>query len=376
MSSHRTCDWNEQFNGSFFEFAVFLPIIIFLQITLLIHTIYNEFIKHGNYSKNKTERLLKILFLMMQLTGLYWAVEDMCRFVIDPFTHIFRQNVLCELSAISPKFISFLYYAIFLLFILFRLKISFKGSYFEISQRNLYLLSLFIIIPAIILPILLTIYLNTPCIWDWKPIDLNLKDPLTFCSFYGGSKVNTVILAGMAWVAIANITIGIIFGVKLKNVLNLHQISSSDEQCEQKRHKMFKMKSLIVKISILTIIGSLSSLLSYLLWILTNKWFNFGAVFLYLDLFTNCLCSGLMFSSNDKYYKKLCRVCIVLLLIKLDKGYDHTKQDEIKQRENKVSRYLQRISRITSISAGDTLEMHHNVNTSNTLNTPNTPSIV
>merc|ERR1712154_760933 len=124
---------------------------------------------------------------------------------------------------------------------------------------------------------------------------------------------------------------------KLKKVLNLNQSSGVDDK------KIFKMKALVIKNAILTMLGSLSTIINWILWILLSNSLSIGPMLIYLDLFTNSLLIGLMFNYNDKYYKILCKYCIVYCLVKLDKGYDHTKQDEIENREKKVNRYLNKI---------------------------------
>ena len=127
---------------------------------------------------------------------------------------------------------------------------------------------------------------------------------------------------GIFCLAAFNITFGWIFIAKLIRLLSNHK---------DNEHIQFGMKSLIVKICILTLTGSVSTILCWSLWI--SDMLNFGAVFLYIDLFVNSMVIGLMFKTNEKHYKRLCKCWIILCFLNCDKSKE-------KLNEKQVDKYL------------------------------------
>lgn len=71
-----------------------------------------------------------------------------------------------------------------------------------------------------------------------------------------------------------------------------------------------ELKWLMMKLSILTLIATTSTMTSYMLWMWAVL--PIGVVLLYLDVFVNCLAIGLMFKYNEKWYKLLCKCCIAM----------------------------------------------------------------
>ncbi len=208
------------FTASYLEYAVAIPIFIILQLALLINTILNE-CKNSKRRSSKIQSL-RILFIMLQLVSLLELCNDLARFVIDPYTLMFRDNILCDMVAIAPKLIVTIYYGIYLLQILLRLHLSFKNSFLQISKITMIILSLFIIIFSIVHPILLLSSMHTACLWSWKPVDfvfISKPDDFAFCSTPNIGLINLYLIFGTIWIAITNITLGIMFGVKLNKTL-------------------------------------------------------------------------------------------------------------------------------------------------------------
>eukprot|EP01083_Nonionella_stella_P159853 521919_1 len=108
----------------YLEYAISIPIVIVLQSALLIHTIYQEYTKC-----NELRLALRILYIAIQVMGLYYTLMECVRFVIDPFIPLLRINHSCSFSGYSSKIMPSLYYGVYLYQILLRLQGSFKGIF-------------------------------------------------------------------------------------------------------------------------------------------------------------------------------------------------------------------------------------------------------
>ena len=142
-----------------------------------------------------------------------------------------------------------------------RLDSSFKGSYLQLSKRTLYIIGILTIIPAIFGPILSIVdNKRGACIAPWYPNDIQFDRDLTYCTLPVWSTFEDnewiVILTVILWVLlpILNVSMGVIFSIKLKKLLSNHA-GSEDIQ--------FEFKSLIIKNSILTLIGVASTVICY-----------------------------------------------------------------------------------------------------------------
>ena len=262
----------EPFTGPFLEFIIGIPIFIILQLSLLFHSIYHELSYRDNEVYQQVSRQSRILYISLQLIGLYWTIIDLFRLIIDPHTHISRGNTSCDILGYSPLIVPAPYYLVYLYQILLRLDLSFKGSYLELSKRNLYTLGALTLIPVICGTIFFFIInlSEKACIASWIPDDFKYDD-FTYCDVPFNPDALPFYMFVLIWIPIINIIIGIIFGIKLSKLLS----NNKDND-----HIKFQFKSLIVKICILTLTGSISTFMNYGLWSLTER-----ASFLYLDLF-------------------------------------------------------------------------------------------
>jgi len=111
------------------------------------------------------------------------------------------------------------------------------------------------------------------------------------------SELHLLLFASILLVAVINIFMMFMFTLKLRSVL----IDANVNECGNK-----EVNSLIVKVYILSLFGSISTIVLWILWMFTDG----DAVLLYLDLFVNCLVIGLMFKYNRKIYAPLCKCCI------------------------------------------------------------------
>ena len=317
MASHSFFDMDacsddvNAFTGPYLEFAIAIPLFLILQLTLLSHSIYHE---RCNQNQQRISLKLRILFIALQVVGIYWTILDACRLLIDPPTKIFQGSTVCLIMAYSPKIVPAPFYLLYLLQILCRLESSFTGSFLQLSKCTVYTLLSLILIPVIIGPII-SFILNRhehTCIALWNPNDNLFEYSLSFCDIPLEADAVLMYAFVLIWIVVMNIIIGIIFSVKLNQLLSNH---ADNEQIQ------FRFKSLIIKNSILTLSGAVSTVVCYLLWLGFIR-----ATFLYLDLFINCVVIALMFKYNEKWYKKLCRCCILMFFIKCDQS--KTKVDE------------------------------------------------
>eukprot|EP01084_Bolivina_argentea_P084887 153472_1 len=328
------------YESPYLEYAISLSLVIFLQFLLLINSIYHEYSKHNK----KIALISRILFIILQLTGLSWTIMDFLRLVIDPYTSIIRNNIGCGITSWVSKTFTTIYYAIYLHQILLRLELSFQNSFYRLNKITVYILTLLIYLVMFSSMILmLALNNNPPCKVAWDPPDFPNHN-LECCSIILSSNVEPIVIFGFVFVVLFNILLGSIFTIKLKKLL-----SYTDD--ENKGFK-FKFKWLIVKNCLLTLAGATSTLITYSLWVI--KLFGIGPMFLYFDMLINALAIALMIKYNEKYYKFLCKYCIVLCLRDCDK----TKN---KKNEEQIMKYLHR-----ALSAGESQTLNiQNINIEN-----------
>ena len=330
----------DDFNAPYTELAISIPLFLILQLYLLYHTLHYEcksYKKHEEITRTKLS--IRISYVLLQLSAVYWFINDINRFLLDPFfKYVQKQEIFCGWVAYSPKIIIILYFALYLHQILLRLQLSFRSSTLALSKRTIIMLGIFIIIQALGFPIAFFLLLNAdnkPCIWKWKPIDISSSinsEQFAVCDYVNTGWSSLIIGLGVIWIVIVNITIGAIFGVKLNKVL---KHSSEDKKSS------FKLKSLIIKNTILTAFGSISTLFNWFLWLISAPMTGIGISFLYLDVWLNCLLLALMFKYNENHYKLLCKPCIWCCFIKCDRTYDKQNERELLSQKRRLIRYLE-----------------------------------
>eukprot|EP01083_Nonionella_stella_P192734 712248_1 len=340
METKNYCDF-EDFDHSFIEIILFLIIYMFLQLLLFAQTMFQEYQIHHRTRerRHKPQLSIRAVFIALQVTGFYFTLIDLLRYVLDPYTHFAQNNASsCSLLAYSPKVSSIIYYGLYLISILLRLETSFRGSAYAINRTTYILLALFIILPGIIAPIVFFVSVRDiePCVWKWTPSDMQVPDNFAFCDFHSDAAANLAPMFGVIWIVIANIVYGVIFTVKLNAVLTLSEGASGSST--------FALKSLIIKNTILTVAGSVSTLINWMLWFA-----NVGISFLYLDIWFNCVIISLMFKYNDKYYKRLCKVCIVCCLMRCDRTYNKEDAKQCDNQRKVTEHYLEQRSRASAV---------------------------
>ena len=144
------------------------------------------------------------------------------------------------------------------------------------------------------------------CVREWAAPDLG--HDLQCCDFQvTTSRSYEFVGEGtVAWVAATNVCLAMLFSVKLTKLLTL--------QGDSNEHLKLEFKALIIRNHILTVSGLVSTLSCYATWYFVGE-----KTLVHLDLFVNSLVVGLMYRYNKKYYKYLCRPCILLCLRKCDR---------------------------------------------------------
>eukprot|EP01084_Bolivina_argentea_P059705 109061_1 len=291
----------DPFPVPYLEYAILLPVFILLQLLLLCHSVY--------HTKKSFDRKVRISFFALQICGMIWILNDILRFVVDPQTLILQNNpTFCNIVGYIPKLIVVVYYGIYLYQLLLRLEVSFKDSFLELSTITKYILMSMSLMPAIGVPVCYLIFLSPACIWIWHPVDFpnwkNNPNGFAFCDAKLDDIGNLVASLGVIWCAVFNIIFATIFVVKLRKMLAQNRCTNNDGKIE--------IKAVMLKNTILAIIGSLTSVFDYIGWLYVAIPLELGATFLYVDVLIHCLLIALMFNYNERYYQFLCKLCIKL----------------------------------------------------------------
>ena len=245
----------EPFYTPYIELTASLITFLLLQIWLLIHTCYYEFRAYKKKRDLQSTKLsIRVSFIILQLCSLYWLLVDFIRMVIDPwFNFLPKHEFACSWLSYSPKVICIIYLSAWLHQIALRLQLSFKGSHLAVTKKQWTWLILLIFFPAVSFPVSFFVTINgpyaqDPCLYIWEPIDINVTD-FAICDYnIWEGAIYYIVALGIMWNVAANVIIGFIFTLKLKKVLAM---TSSG----QDKKSSFKLKSLIIKNTILTAFG-------------------------------------------------------------------------------------------------------------------------
>lgn len=245
----------EPLHTPYTELTVSLILFLLLQLWLLTHTCYYEFRAYKKKRDLQSTKLsIRISFIILQICALYWLLVDFIRMSIDPWFNFLPQNeFMCSWFSYSPKIICIIYLSAWLHQIALRLQLSFKGSHLAVTKKQWIWLILFIFIPAISFPVLFFValsgpYAQKPCLYLWQPNDIKVDHDFYICDYHiMDSFFYYITSLGIIWSVGANVIIGFIFTLKLKKVLAMTN--------GQDKKSSFKLKSLIIKNTILTAFG-------------------------------------------------------------------------------------------------------------------------
>ena len=302
MTPQCPADRARAMNGSYITHVTMHGIYLISMIALCIHFLIQEYSHRKDKSIHRSSLVLRLLYLSMLILGILWLTDDLFRFTIDPHTYILRGTIFCKLLAYLVFYIPPCFYALYLIIIVLRLELSFKDSYLALSKRSLYTLcALIFVIPLSATTTLLIDGFDLDCISTWNRSDFDQE--ITFCVVPSSSLLIFRIylyesLVGLA--NILNIVLCIILSIKLRQFIK----GANESICAQKR---VKLRSLITKNLILTVVGCVSTSLGYGLYAVTGR-----QECLYTDILANSMIVALFSQRNKSYYKVLCCPCIWL----------------------------------------------------------------
>merc|ERR1712228_74631 len=210
---------------------------------------------------------------------------------------------------------------------------SFSDTFLAITKRSFLFLFIFIALEGFIIPPMFFVFAPPACIWKWQPMDIRTSGDWVICDVYSGDTgdaANNVIFLNILVIIIANIVYETIFCVKLSKLLK----NKLDEESS------WRLKSLIIKNSILTATAASTTLFFWFLWLSVGASLRMGISFLYFDYWINCFLVGLMFEYNEKYYTKICHKCIVCCFMKCDKSFDRNNSSQHDKQLERTERYL------------------------------------
>eukprot|EP01084_Bolivina_argentea_P030136 55884_1 len=274
----------------FYHFAIVLPIIICFQIFILCHSCYRQCrCFHVQNSENRIFTLLSHLFFALQFSGILYNISDFIKQVIlsASVPHWVHDHVLCIYFGYADKLIPFIYELLFLSILTFRLELAFKNI---ATSHKKWLLRLLVLLSVLVFLILFLIFLPSPCIVDWHPMDYSKQMKFCMIDIFANDGSMLVAVVGMGWLVILNILFGFLFFCQLRFLAGDPSINN-----------------IMIKVVILTLFAVCSTVV---LWALFFSVPAIGDIFIWLDYFLNVFFISLMFKYNDKYYAKLCGPCI------------------------------------------------------------------
>ena len=295
-------------------YAISISIITALQFALLAHSTHKEL---RILCRKESERhisasiTMRISYILLQCTALTWDVLLILN--IDPHFDRVDNPSFCAFTAWSMYFPGPILYGIYLYSILFRLEASFKSSFLELWKCTIYILRSLVILPPLcyIVSMIFDDH-NLYCSMRWDPADTNNSNYSTsFCSAPAPSLIIFKYHVAEMWVISVNalnLIFGIIFSLKLRTFTRQCKLANANDPYGSKH---FKFEALIIKNNILTVCGILSTFSAYTLWAIFTK-----VQIMLLDALVNSVTIGLMFQSNSRYYKRLCRPCIWICLVR------------------------------------------------------------
>ena len=201
--------------------------------------------------------------------------------------------------------------------ILCRLEMSFKDSSFALSKGTVRILRLSILILPLVASVSLALDVTLPgCLSTWSAPDL--AQDLLYCWLPVDEMIlykYQVITVLVLWICALNIVFAVLFTVKLLSLIQqMARTLTTKTDAE-----LLKLKGLILRNDVLTIIGCVSTLLGTIT-LSVSMYFDSSFVvsgytayipttnllFLYIDGLINCLVIGAMFQHNAKYFNFLC----------------------------------------------------------------------
>eukprot|EP01084_Bolivina_argentea_P126928 224599_1 len=277
----------------YFGYGIILCTLVLSQIALII----NAFI-HRKALKSIPKRI-SYLYMMLLLVALTLGITDLCTktIFVQIYPNFIFNTPLCNFTTYWDKIAVPLYQFISLSQLLIRLETTFKNSTYALSQKTRIVIWSCLIVPYIFIAIGWFGFFQDICWRSWSPPDLNTNKHLFVCAALHSPITDISAYVFFSFSIIANIFLGAIFTLKLKNLI------------KETANKMasVKVKDAMVRNTILTVSIVCSTLICWTCMILFG-WYLGGLA--HVDIMINCLCFSLMFEFNAYFYKKVfCRLC-------------------------------------------------------------------
>ena len=168
---------------SFYGRTIPVFLLTILSFLLFTHAIYYE-IKLRGHERFRNLKVMRLLYIGMQIPSLLFLICDILRFSIDPFTHFLQESSSCSTIAHAVFHLPTTFYFLYLAGLLHRLDLSFKDTQMALSHRLLYTLWILVFITFILPNLFLVLDLldddDSSCIATWNPPDLERE--LTYCA--------------------------------------------------------------------------------------------------------------------------------------------------------------------------------------------------
>lgn len=343
MTHSPLCD-SEPRESNYWHYVIVPPIMTILQLTLLLNTClhFRDFAK--------IPRQIKASIFIMQTIGLLWYIHDIFKEgIISHFGSTLAHNYwLCFLTGYGDKIFPFLFYGMLILQLLLRLKLTFQDTGQVLSNCRFRLLFMVYVLPLSVFLTLWLIFLPSPCLVEWEPIDYNHTLYNCYSTYHSSTPATSVAYIGIPWVLLTNICFGLLFSIKLNRVvkamavtLDSNMVSNTNKRLNGVKHIMFKNTILTIAISISTLVAWIGFFMYPLLDIL-----------IYIDIFLNCLFLTLMFKYNDYIYDRVFKVCNNYVLRKYQElelvHHSRSMENAGNQTSNSVSSGIEMLSNTES----------------------------
>eukprot|EP01084_Bolivina_argentea_P011620 21718_1 len=276
------------FDGSYFTRAIVNGFCILFITTILFHSIFHI------HKQCHWKKPMAIMTVSMQTVSFIYLVTECLKTTVGSFLDWAQNDLFCGYIWIAQilKYISFL---LMLNIMLYKLKMSFVDSIYELSKTSFNILFSMINI-AVICGVTLYFSFAPVCLRTWIPYDLNVQHQLSYCvTSHNIAYAFYFLLFVLLCIIVFNIVFGISFSLKLKKIL-------------KNGGKDYEIQYVMIKNTIITLSASISTLITWLVWGF-GGWDNLYFM-LYIDLVWNCAMISLYFKHNDKYFRKGCTSCI------------------------------------------------------------------
>lgn len=304
MSNHQTliCDADPNIMPFLFE-AIFIGLFALIFLVLLTHSLYIEWSKRKDQNFQILSTQSRAGYIALQCLALYWTTSDLIRYIIDPLTSFLPNTIICIVLTYSSKIIPGLFYTVYLSLILLRL-INLDGTYLKTSKCTIRILRLLIWTVMGFQIAFVCVDPGPVCLHRLHTSDVDL-DEMWYCELLLTANRIFLALGGITMIVLLNLAMGALFARRLQQVVHL---------MKENHHLNIRLRDIVVQSTILTVTGSISTIVFYGVWAVSPT----TSIWLYLDLVINCCVIGLSFPHNRGRYKFLCGFCIKCCWKKFD----------------------------------------------------------